>query len=97
MTYRCDKCASVNAFQPLMRSDGDYEIGYLRCAECGAEVIAFVTDGELRKKIGRYRDMAAKIAAGKRTADFIHKTMKLKSANAKCGHKLRDEYVASHT
>ena len=60
----CDKCGADNAFAPLTRREGAYEIGYTRCGGCGAETIAWVSDDALRAGVAKYAELAEIIARG---------------------------------
>ena len=92
MTYRCDRCGAANEFTPLSRMDGDLEVHYLQCAECGAETVAAVSDAKLRADVELYRAMAARIKGGRMSERFLRRAQKLKEQNMLRSRELRAQY-----
>lgn len=94
MTYQCEQCHADNAFEPLTRTEGDLEVRYLKCAECGAEIVASVSDAILRDNIARYTAIAGRIKNAP-TERLIRRAQRLKADNVKRSRALRDNYLSS--
>lgn len=95
MTYQCERCHADNTFEPLTRTEGDLEVRYLKCAECGAEIVASVSDAILRDNIARYTVITDKIKNGSPTERLIRRAQRLKADNVKRSRALRDNYLSS--
>ena len=94
-TVTCNKCGAEVVFQPLYRREGDLELTFLRCPECGAEYLSAVTDTPLRKSIEEYKQMLQHIRTGKATEMEILDAQGCLAENLRRSKTLRDEYLKS--
>lgn len=92
-TVTCNKCGAEAVFQPLYRREGDLELTFLRCPECGAEFLSSVTDTPLRKSIEEYRRMLQHIQTGKATEMEILDAQGCYAENLRRSRELRDQYM----
>ena len=94
-TVKCDKCGKEASFEPLYRREGDLELLFLKCPECGTEYLVCVTDSELRRNIETYEEMVKTIRTEKVTELFIEDTRLLYRENLERGRVLLDQYSRS--
>lgn len=92
-TVTCNKCGAEAVFQPLYRREGDLELTFLRCPECGKEFLSSVTDTPLRKSIEEYQRMLQHIRSGKATEMEILDAQGYYAENLRRSKTLRDEYL----
>ena len=95
-TVTCNKCGAEAVFQPLYRREGDLELTFLRCPECGAEYLSSATDTPLRKSIEEYKRMLQHIQTGKATEMEILDAQGWYADNLRRSKTLRDEYLRQH-
>ena len=76
----CRKRADIE--KPASRTEGELQIQYITCPECGQEYIVAVTDPALRKEIKRYIRLKRLIKKGNAAAGAYRDAEKLKAANA---------------
>ena len=88
----CNRCGRETEFIPAFHREGDLDLMFLKCAECGTEYLSSVTDTELRRNIAAYQDMAKEILAGNATDAFIEDTRTLYRENIARGKALRDKW-----
>ena len=91
-TVKCDKCGKEASFEPLYRREGDLELIFLKCPECGTEYLVAVTDSELRRNIKTYEQMTQTIRIEKVTDIFIEDARKLYRENLERGRVLLEQY-----
>ena len=91
-TVKCDKCGKEASFEPLYRREGDLELIFLKCPECGTEYLVAVTDLELRRNIKTYEQMTQTIRIEKVTDIFIEDARKLYRENLERGRVLLEQY-----
>ena len=94
-TVKCDKCGKEASFEPLYRREGDLELIFLKCPECGTEYLAAVTDSELRRNIETYERMVRTIRTEKVTELFIEDTRQLYRENLERGRMLLNQYAGT--
>lgn len=93
MEIICDKCGeTVLSPEWKMIRDGDIEHTYFTCDACGAAYPVCATDGSLRRDIGKYRHMAARIRKGKCTESFHRRAQELKEANIRRSRELTRQH-----
>ena len=93
MAVTCVKCRSEIECQPLYRREGDLELTFLKCPNCGKEYLSAVTDTPLRMSIEEYKEMLQSIRTGKVTESFILDAQELLAENMLRGKELKDEYL----
>ena len=91
-TVKCENCGKESSFEPLYRREGDLELIFLKCPECGTEYLAAVTDSELRRNIKTYEQMTQTIRIEKVTDIFIEDARKLYRENLERGRVLLEQY-----
>ena len=94
-TVKCDKCGKEASFEPLYRREGDLELIFLKCPECGTEYLAAVTDSELRRNIETYERMVRTIRTEKVTELFIEDTRQLYRENLERGRMILNQYAGT--
>ena len=94
-TVKCDKCGKEASFEPLYRREGDLELIFLKCPECGTEYLAAVTDSELRRNIETYERMVRTIRTEKVTELFIEDTRQLYRENLERGRMMLNQYAGT--
>ena len=94
-TVKCDKCCKEASFEPMYRREGDLELIFLKCPECGTEYLAAVTDSELRRNIETYERMVRTIRTEKVTELFIEDTRQLYRENLERGRMMLNQYAGT--
>ena len=94
-TVKCDKCGKEASFEPLYRREGDLELIFLKCPECGTEYLAAVTDSELRRNIKTFEQMTQTIRTEKVTDIFIEDAQRLYRENLERGKVLLEQYSSA--
>ena len=94
-TVKCDNCGKESSFEPLYRREGDLELIFLKCPECGTKYLAAVTDSELRRNIKTFEQMTQTIRTEKVTELFIEDTRKLYRENLERGRVLLEQYTGA--
>lgn len=89
MEIICDKCEMV-ILNPEMKTirDGDVEHAYFVCSECNSVYPVCTTNGNLRKRIEVYREMAMRLKTRCCTEQFHRRVQKMKEENVRRSREL---------
>ncbi|MDY6335040.1 MAG: hypothetical protein SPL56_09585 [Lachnospiraceae bacterium] len=93
MQIICDRCGAVVADPELsVVRHGDIEHTYFVCKECGAAYPVSVTDGQLRKSVEEYQNMARRIREHKCSREYHRRMQKVKEENVQRSRELLKAY-----
>lgn len=94
MEMICNACRKrTDIEKPKLRTEGELQIQYITCPDCGQEYIVAVTDPDLRKDIKRYIRLQRMIKKGNATVATYRDAEKVKAANASRCRDLITEYL----
>ena len=81
MVIICDNCGAEIECRLYSRMEGETEITFLRCPECGEEYISSVTDQALRRKVAQCGKMAQKVKPLCTIESYILRVLQLHEQN----------------
>ena len=93
MQIVCDRCGAdiTDPEFPTVRH-GDIERTWFVCKDCGAAYPVSVTDGQLRKSIETYMEMAGRLQRRKCSEEYHRRVQKLKEENVRRCRELLQVY-----
>ena len=89
MEIICDKCREtiITPEWGTIR-DGEIEYTYFTCPACGTVYPVSTTDGQLRRDIGKYKRMAARIRKGNCAESYHRHAQELKERSIRRSREL---------
>ena len=93
MEIICDKCGAVIP-EPEWKvvRDGEIELTYFVCLDCGVSYQFSVTDKKLREKIQKYKEMAQRLKERQCSEAYQKRVQRLKKDNVKRSRELKRLY-----